>query len=90
MINTVRNASREIYNLGEVLCHSKLLTKQDCIISGMGMTNHSVLWALKSPHTMILAEGWRRSVLSILDETASTREQDDEAGELYKKKGSRM
>ena len=28
MIITVRNASREIYNLGEVLCHSKFLTKQ--------------------------------------------------------------
>ena len=29
---------REINNLGEVLYHSKLLTKQTCNISGMGMT----------------------------------------------------
>ena len=29
----------EIYSLGEVLCHGKLLTKQTCNISGMGMTN---------------------------------------------------
>ena len=38
MIITVRNMSREIDNLGEVLCHSKLLTKQTRNISGMGMT----------------------------------------------------
>ena len=37
MIITFRNV-REIYNLGEVLCHSKLLSKQTCNISGMGMT----------------------------------------------------
>ena len=30
--------SREIYNLDEVLCHSKLSTKQTCDTSGMGMT----------------------------------------------------
>ena len=34
---------------------------------------------------MILAEGWRISALSILDDTASTTEQDDEEGERYKK-----
>ena len=35
------------------------------------------------PNTMILAEGWRISVLSILDDTASTTEQDDEDVERY-------
>ena len=34
---------------------------------------------------MILAEGWRISALSILDDTALTTEQDDEHGERYKK-----
>ena len=38
MIIMVGNASREINNLDEVLYHSKLLTKQTCNISGMGMT----------------------------------------------------
>ena len=35
---------------------------------------------------MILAEVWRIRALSILDDTASTTEQDDEDGERYKKK----
>ena len=47
--------------------------------------NYLVLWALKSPHTMTLAEGWRISILSILDDTASTTEQNDEDGEWYMK-----
>ena len=34
----VRNASREIDHLGAVLCHSQLLTKQTCNISGLGIT----------------------------------------------------
>ena len=38
---------------------------------------------LKSPHTMILAAGWRISALSILDDTALTTEQDDD-GKQYK------
>ena len=46
--------------------------------------SQSVLWALKSPHTVILAEGWRISALSILDNPASTTEQDDD-GKWYKK-----
>ena len=37
LIITVMNVSREIYVLDEVLCHSKLLTKQTWIINGMGM-----------------------------------------------------
>ena len=37
MIIMVRNASRKNYNLGEVLCYNKLLTKQTCNISGMGI-----------------------------------------------------
>ena len=38
MIIKVRNVSREMNNLGKVLCHSKILTKQTCNISGMEMT----------------------------------------------------
>ena len=37
-----------------------------------------MLWALKSPHTMTVAEGLRISALSILDDTASTTEQDED------------
>ena len=33
-----RSGMQGIYNLGEVLCQSKLLAKQVCNISGMGMT----------------------------------------------------
>ena len=83
MIFTVRNASREIYNLGEALCHSKRLTKLTCNISGMGMTRPLGVMGIEA--TMRLAEGWRISALSISDDTASTTEQDDEDGEWYNK-----
>ena len=77
-------ASRGINNLGKDLRHNQLLTKQTCNIMVWEWQNHSVLWALKSPHTMILGEGSRISALSILDDKASTTEQNDEDGERYK------
>ena len=77
MIITVRNMSREIYNLGDALCHSKLLKKQICTISGMGMMK-PVLCALKTTHTMKLVVGW--GISAILDDTTSTTEQDEDDG----------
>ena len=50
IIITVRNGSREIYNLGEVLGHSKLMTKHTCNISGLGMMKPLGVSGIKSPH----------------------------------------
>ena len=78
MIISVRNASREINNLGEVLFHNKHLTKHTCSISGVGMTKPLGVMGIEVTTYHDISRGLEKKCLVYIGLP------DDEDGERYK------